>query len=345
MSKCRIMMTSLLLANLGCASERLYVKVVDDEGCPVSNATVHVGFSSGHVVFARGKSCNYEASTDKDGKAVVEFNGDNSDVYWSAKADGFYQSEVRKEVFKIDVVQMPPAFYNVIMLEHEKHGEITLYRKKNPQPMYAYSWEMGRKAPAGNGRYGFDLQYYDWLPPLGAGKVADFYYVRDRINAEKIDNDRLREYGYHFFSYRNGTPGFPKVGDVVGRIEFDKQCGAYIGKCTRNENFPSAYIADTNQTYSSSFPIRIVAQEGNIWVREGNIIDEGQYMVVRSRVKSDARGNIISANYSKLFGPLEFGGIVGIRESVFNPRPNDTNLEFDPNRNLYQGKKGRGMIP
>ena len=38
-------------------------------------------------------------------------------------------------------------------------------------------------------------------------------------------------------------------------------------------------------------------------------------------------------------------GRVGVEETVFNPRPNDTNLEFDPNRNLYQGKKGRGMIP
>ena len=32
MSNSRIMVAFLLLANLGCASERLYVKVVDDEG-------------------------------------------------------------------------------------------------------------------------------------------------------------------------------------------------------------------------------------------------------------------------------------------------------------------------
>ncbi len=30
---------------------------------------------------------------------------------------------------------------------------------------------------------------------------------------------------------------------------------------------------------------------------------------------------------------------------MFTPRPNGTNLEVDPKRNLYQGKKGRGMIP
>ena len=81
------------LACTGCASERLYVKVFDNEGNPVSNATVHVGFTSGHVVFAEGKSCDYEARTGEDGNAVVRFNGDNSDVYWSVKADGYYPSD------------------------------------------------------------------------------------------------------------------------------------------------------------------------------------------------------------------------------------------------------------
>ncbi len=51
------------IAFAGCASERLYVNVIDNEGNPISNATVHVGFTSGHVVFAEGKSCDYEART------------------------------------------------------------------------------------------------------------------------------------------------------------------------------------------------------------------------------------------------------------------------------------------
>ena len=80
-------------------------------------------------------------------------------------------------------------------------------------------------------------------------------------------------------------------------------------------------------------------------LEEGDVINGGEYMVIRSRVKCDEHGNIVSANYSKILGPMGLFGMVGLKEAVFNPRPNDTNLEFDPKRNLYQGKKGRGMIP
>ena len=113
MSKCRIMLTFLFLAHAGCAGERLYVKVVDDEGIPVSNATVNVGFSSGHVAFAQGRSCDYKAKTGRDGNAVVRFDGGSSDVYWSVKADGYYPSDTHHEVFNVEVVQVPPVFYKV----------------------------------------------------------------------------------------------------------------------------------------------------------------------------------------------------------------------------------------
>lgn len=178
MNKYLVMAFVISLACTGCASERLYVKVTDHEGKPISNATVHVGFTSGHVVFAEGKSCDYEARTGEDGNAVVRFNGDNSDVYWSVKADGYYPSDTYKEKFKIDVVSIPPAYYNVIMLEHEKKGKATLWKKLNPQPMIAHGvgyMEDQRLFPTMNGKYGFDMMKFDWLPPLGNGELADFF--------------------------------------------------------------------------------------------------------------------------------------------------------------------------
>lgn len=345
-----VMLWALTHALAGCATERLYVRVLDDEGNPVTNGIVRVGFSTSHVLFGGGnsttkKSGHAEGRTDKDGNAVVKFNCKSSDFGWHVEADGYYRSESRREHFNGEDVIVPPAFGYVILHEHEKHGEITLYRKKNPQPMYAYTREVERQSPIANGKYGFDLERFDWLPPLGKGKIADFYYIRDRKDIENVNMAMSKGKEYSLMSFRNGTPNFPTVGDVIGRIEFDEKCGAYVRKCTGNENFPSTYGADTNKTYVSDIPIRIVAQKGDVWLHEGNIIESDEYIVIRSRVKCDEQGKIVSANYSKLIGPVGFGSSVGIFQAVFNPRPNDTNLEFDPKRNLYQGKKGRGMIP
>ncbi len=68
-------------------------------------------------------------------------------------------------------------------------------------------------------------------------------------------------------------------------------------------------------------------------------------MFIRTRVVRNVKGEVVSANYAKILGPLNFTIQVVAGGSVFNPTPNDTNLEFDPDRNLYKGKKGRGRIP
>ena len=344
MKRCLVIM-ALTLSNVGCASERLHVKVVDDDGIPVSNAVVNVSFTSGHVVFGKGTPHYYKGYTGQDGRTTVRFNCNSSHVHWSVKANGFYPSESRKEVFKIEVIPIPPIFYKVNMLEHEKHGEITLYRKKNPQPMYAYSRQKQVESPIANGRYGFDLQCFDWLPPFGKGKVADLYYVRERKDIERVNRLISQNNEYRIRVFRSDEPDAPQFGDVVGRIEFEKGCGAYVCKQTGNENFPATHQADLNANYLPSLPIRICENNGKLWLMEGPVVAKDEYMVIRSRVKYDEKGNIISANYSKIIGPGGFAGCANFMELVFNPRPNDTNLEFDPNRNLYQGKKGRGMIP
>ncbi len=345
MNKALIAVMLLSITHVGCASERLHVKVIDEDGLPVSNATVTVGFSSGHVVFAEGRSHRYRAKTDVNGRAVVKFNGGSSDVYWSVNAEGFYPSDVQKESYRIEVSPIPPIFYNVTMLEHEKKGEMTLYHKKNPQPMYAYTREVNVKSPIANGRYGFDLECFDWLPPLGQGKVADFYYVRARPDETNMMK-RVRYNQSGFYQFKNGEPGYPKLGEVVGCIEFDENCGAYIEKQTGCESFPSTHRVDPRREYIRSIPITIVfCDQFRVWVYESTVVSGNEYMVIRSRVKCDEKGNIISANYSKILGPAGLAGLVNFKESVFNPRPNDTNLEFDPERNLYRGKKGRGMIP
>jgi len=350
MNKNLIAMACLLMANCGCASERLYVKVIDDDGRPVTNAVVTVGAPPKTVFWGsnsqRNKGKSYNSQTDANGEAVVSFNCTAATFRWSVKADGCYPSNVFEERFKeFDEVVVPPAFTKVILHEHEKHGNVILYRKKNPQPMYAHSRENVVKSPIANGRYGFDLQVFDWVSPHGNGKIADFYYVRERPDETNATKRTIYDKS-GFFQFRRGEPGFPNVGDVVGRIEFEEDCGAYVGKKNACENFPAVYHADPNGKYVRTYPIVITnCDKFGVWLCESPVIGEDEYMIMRSRVKRNEQGKISSVNYSKILGSFGLVYSINMKEAVFNPRPNDTNLEFDPNRNLYQGKKGRGMIP
>lgn len=332
MKKFYLMFIVAFLANAGCASERLYVKVTDDNGAPVSNATVRVSFSTSNVLFGGGNSSRAkvdyaDACTDENGNAIVKFNCKTAAFSWYVEAKGYYRSNSQREQFKFDEIIMPPGVVKVMLSEHEKHREVKLYRIKNPQSMVVHKKDKRVKSPVKNGRYGFDLEAFDWLPPHGTGKVADFYYVRDRPDETNLTVKAKLGHS-RFFLFKNGDARYPRLGDVVGRIEFENKCGAYIEKKTGNESFSSLYEADLKKEFKSSFPITIVGNGGyETWLQESSVIGDDNYMVIKSRVKCDEDGNIVSCNYSKIHGRFALTYAAIAEEIIFNPTPNDTNLE------------------
>lgn len=330
MKKNRIFLFALfvLLANAGCASEMLHVKVVDNNGKPISNAIVKVSFSAGHVVFAKGKSYKYESNTDEKGLATVEFNCKSSDIWWHVEADGYYRGNTHKEIFKGENVLIPPGFGFWKVYEHEKQGSAILWRKINPQPMIvhgvAYQADQ-RLFPQRNGRYGFDLVKFDWLPPLGNGEVADFYLVR-KFGEEVSDG-------------------------VVGYLEFQDKCGLYKGVQTGCKAFPSVYEANTNGIFESRVPfIFNRTDDGRNAITYKDIARDEEYCVLRTRVVCDEYGKIVSANYSKILGPFRVaeaykGWVLYTPSAVFNPRVNDPNLESDPARSYDPRVKRPSIAP
>ena len=315
----------------GCASERLQVTVTDSNGNPVSNAVVHVGFSTSHLLFGGGhasskKGGHAEANTGMNGVAVVKFNCTSSDFGWHVEADGYYRSESHRGHFKGEDVIIPPAFGYVILHEHEKEGKATIWRKINPQAMYSYRLSEAygnavNKVPVKNGRYGFDLRLGSWLPPLGKGAVADFYYVRN-IGEEPLEDGS------------------------VAWLEFGSGCGAYFGKQTGSKVFPSTYGANTNAVFRNRLPFMFVKKDSEDKRIDWRDIATGdEYMVLRTRVKLDSAGNVIEANYSKILGPFRFGYAVESPCVVFNHRVNDPNLESDCRRNMLKQFNSNGYPP
>ena len=328
MNKAYLVIPLLMFANHGCANEKLYVRVVDNGGAPVTNATVKVGFSTSHTILGGGHMSsgaggdNATARTDTNGNAVVEFNCTSSDFGWCVEADGYYSSEPRQEHFKGEDVIIPPAFGCVILHEHEKRREITVWKKINPQSMYSYqlsNWPNSRqRVPDSNGRYGFDLKLCAWLPPLGKGEVADFYYVRN-------NSDSLLEDG------------------IVEWLEFDKGCGAYFAKQTGCKEFPSTYCAITNAAYTNKLPFAFAVKDSSVDRRE--IVKNDEYIVLRTRVKFDSNDNILEAHYSKILGPFRFDRFIKTPCVVFNHRVNDPNLESDNRRNMLEQFRSNGYPP
>lgn len=304
-----------LLACSGCASEQLRVNIVDNDGLPISNALIRIGFSTSHVIFGGGHDGTAnrgyaEGYTDTNGIGMVKFNCQSSDFAWRAEADGYYRGESHKEHFEFEEVFFSPVFGYVILKEHEKSGSETLWKKRNPQPMMAHgvSYEEDQHLfPTENGRYGFDLMKFDWLPPLGKGEIADFHIVR-RIGEDVPDG-------------------------VVGYLEFSDNCGMYVRKQTGNKTFPSTYEADTNAVFKARFPfIFDHADDGRKAVTYKDIINADEYGVLRTRVVLDDNGEIVKANYSKILGPFRVGEayrgwVLYTPCAVFNPRINDPNLE------------------
>ena len=325
-----VLIPILSICIVGCASERLQVTVTDSDGNPISNAVVRVGFSTSHVIFGGGhtsskKGGHAEAKTDTNGIAVVKFNCTAAEFCWDVRADGFYQGDVHREHFKFEEVVTSPVSGYVILHEHEKNGREMLFRKINPLPMYSYglseAFKVLNKVPVKNGRYGFDLRLGSWLPPLGKGEVADFYYVR-KIGEEPLEDGS------------------------VAWLEFDFGCGAYFGKQTGSKVFPSTYCANTNAVFRNRLPFMFVKNDSDDKRIDWRDIATGdEYIVLRTRVKLDSNGKVIEANYSKILGPFRFGYAVESPCVVFNHRVNDSNLESDCRRNMLKQFNSNGYPP
>ena len=132
MNKNCITILVVLVTNIGCASEKLHVKVMDNEGRPVTNAVVKVAFPTSHVLFGGGHTSGgggkAEAKTDTNGYAVVRFSCTAAVFSWHAEAEGYYRSSSRKENFRFKEVITSPVSGYVILDEHEKSGAVTLWK-------------------------------------------------------------------------------------------------------------------------------------------------------------------------------------------------------------------------
>lgn len=320
MSKLTVVLMLFVAGGCMTSNGDLFVcfRVRDTDGNPVTNAVVTANaLAVCHINAGMWDSDYRWYNVEADARGQAEFRVRTQDTYigWSVKADGFYGTEWAKLSFtgkggeKEGRSKDAPKIVNV-----------SLYRKRSPIPAYAFYAYCSIRTPKPMGEFGFDLMVGDWLPPFGKGEVADFYLVKKNIH------DGKRQGVYKFF-------------------RFDEGCGFRRYKKTPNKEFPTTYIALTNEFYDSELHYMEVADNSDAEVRCARPVAEDEFLVLRTRAKINEKGEVVSANYSKLYGPVEVGRCFQVMQSVFNPTANDPNLEFDPQRNLNRKYLGCGLRP
>lgn len=283
-------------------------KVVGEDGSPITNAVVTVTTRKNWIPsfsHAGSPMKKIVARTNRKGIAVSRFTCYTGSFDCMITADGYYPIEKRDLIFK----RTAGGFFSEILTEYNKELVFKLRKKVHPIPMYVTHRPYYRRMLENIGSIGFDLKEQDFVEPYGTGKISDF------------------ELDYHYFR-TNGCF------NCRGEIHFNGMGnGAYKMLKCGYKSFESVYCADTNITYTQHFPFRIDSSRSGDYVRE-DILSDREYLILRTRTQCDGKGNIISANYSKIYGPFFAGNVVHIEKIFFNPTVNDVNLEFDDKQNL-----------
>lgn len=91
--------------------------------------------------------------------------------------------------------------------------------------------------------------------------------------------------------------------------------------------FPSVYHAPTNDVYGSVIVFEVDRSGGQrrIWDK----LEDGEYLILRTRTKVDEHGELVSAHYGRIDGEWKFHEVheMWTRGIYFNVKENDTNLE------------------
>ena len=243
----------------------------------------------------------YNQKTDTNGFCVVTGNTRGGMWFKITKPD-FYQTE-GNFYFRI---KAPPYVVDGKWNPWNSTNTVILKRIKNPVPMYVKEVNLG--IPEYQKPLGFDLEKGDWVAPHGKGVRSDIIFHAESDNPGDAFN-----YKYSL------TVTFPNEKDGIQTFTSPE---GYSSQLKSAEQAPAAgYDPKWVQTRHRTTD-KII---------EWNC-DTNRKYYFRVRTVLDKDGNIVSALYGKIYGDfLNF-------TYYLNPTPNDRNIEFDPEKNLFGGR-------
>ena len=281
--------------------------MVDDEGRPISGARAGIGIGVVTSVGVEGKS-------DAQGIFVGQVTGWGG-LGYGADKPGYYDFHAGLDVRNVrrgPLYRWEPWNPTVIA---------TLRPILNPVPMYVRY--VGMKIPSLMTKYGFDLEMGDYVGPHGRGAKPDVYftikYWMERDGEKEIPITSLKI-------------EFPNEGDgILGHLE-DTSGGA------KGSNFKLPRFAPESGYQGTWIEVYGGVGPKATWQR-----NTMQNYIFRVRTRLDENGQVKSALYGKIRGYFTYQYRPDQSSDLFFTyylNPDGTrNLEFDPSRNLFKGRK------
>ena len=355
----------------------LIVSLTDREtGDPITNAAVIVRcqtkFSLSHTL--ESFFTNTRASVNSNGVANVEFQFYDPDFDWWVRSPTHYCHRYRlgarnewlgcvvedSDYLHIDTntVQGLAMYNELVQLENNNDylgivakfnpksvtytnnvviRSASFFRRHNPRSMYSYGDMDGPRLSTANPSVfvtnGLEVSRYE---PVDFDMKECLIVSYDPNHDDSWDGPAGKVADFHIERFCVATNG---VNTTYGWIDFPPGCGTYKRNTTGDDSFPTTYEADTNAVFLSRIPFEYSTVSGRL-VHEEMLLEEDEYMVLRTRVMTNEVGVVTNCNYSKILGPMTVTGPrasynrVKFKALIFNPTPNDPNLEYDLRNNL-----------
>ena len=272
------------------------LRVVDQDGNPVADARVWGGLQTGD---GYNDFSPIRGMTDTNGEYVIHGKCTNRIRCDITKA-GYYASE-----FLLKSYGYTHSVKSGMWQPYGNRYTIVLKQIVNPQPMVCRDALNPIGIPKHNVWLGFDFEQYDFVAPHGGGKSNDILL--------RFDLNRPSKDEYY----------------MTMKVSFTNQpyAGAYKLKKDAGSELKIVYEANTNGCFNQNFIYKF--QRGKNSSPIYDRLQSDEYLVFRTRTRVDKDGNLISAHYGVICGEWNFAGPSGFRidDFIFNPRPNDSNLE------------------
>ena len=283
------------------AIAKMELRIVNDDGVPVPCADVDVFMGMNF----RPKGYSITGRTDTNGVFIVKGKTCGDEIVVNITKAGFYRTS---KTFRFAEMGREHEVSNGHWQPYGKREDIVLRDVRNPMELpHEYFWKF-KYTKAINKWIGYDIKENDFVAPNGRGKVTDFEVYID-WNGEWL----------------------PTYTGMAVKIRFTEPfSGYYVYDIKSDSVFKGPYAAlpsSITQT-DAEFHERVF---DNGERREQKHFNPSRCWVVRSRCKVSPDGELMESNYSVIHDIVftcKSGGYGGFCiTSVFNPTPNDTNLE------------------